>query len=50
MAKNGRKWPKMAENLQNKQKYAVYAIPSGITFVVGPKVGLNILCNDAITI
>ena len=36
----------MAENRQNKQKRAVYAISSGITLVIGPKVGLNILCND----
>ena len=33
----------MAENRQNKQKRA---ISSGLTLVIGPKVGLNIPCND----
>ena len=41
-----KKWPKMAENRQNKQKRAIYAISSGINLVIGPKLGLNILCND----
>ena len=36
----------MAENRQNKQKRAVYAISSGLTLVIGPKVGLNILYDD----
>ena len=44
--KMAKKWPKTAKNCQNKQKCAVYAISSGITLVIGPKVGLNILCND----
>ena len=44
--KNGRKWPEMAENRQKKQKRDVYAISSGITLVIRPKVGLNVLCND----
>ena len=36
----------MAENRQKKQKRDVYAISSGITLVIRPKVGLNVLCND----
>ena len=44
--KNGRKWPKMAENRQKKQKRDVYAISSGITLVIRPRVGLNVLFND----
>ena len=43
MAKNSRKWLKIVKISKN---VLFNAISSGITLVIGPKVGLNILCND----